>query len=290
MYHRSTYLLFLVLNLSVFGATSAESPPAQPPSETANVPAVPLPKEFGSDSFAKGIQQLQTKDASGALTSFREALLQHPDDTAILTNLGIAAQEAGLKGWAIAYLREALTLGSRLRETRQALEYSLSQLQVKELPHEIEPWEKLRENVLVGISLPWLLFFNGGALLLFGIVWIRFLKERKLAFENESLLPTLRPMHWAASFVFLISLSLVACKILDLSEVRATIVAEKVSAYSAPSTEAPTLFEITEGLEVLVQREEGKWLQIRYPGGPTGWVNLDQVHITQSQNLLKGGI
>ncbi len=242
------------------------------------------------DPFAKGIQQLQANDPSGALASFRESLLQHPDDPAVLTNLGIAAQSAGQKGWSIAYLREALTLGTGLKQTRQALEFSLSQLQVKELPHEIQAWEKLRENILVGISLPWLLFFNGGALLLFGVVWINFFKLRKVAFENETPLPALRVMHWSASTVFVVAVGLVACKILDLSEVRGTIIAEKVQAYSAPSSEAPGLFEITEGLEVLVQREEGTWFQIRYPGGPTGWVRADQVHLTQSKNLLKGGI
>lgn len=242
-----------------------------------------------SDPFVLGVQQLQAKDSKSALESFREVLKQHPDDPAVLTNAGIAAQEAGAKGWAIAYLRHALTLGSTLRETKQALEFSLSTLQVKELPHEIEPWEKFRENVLVGISLPWLLFFNGGALLLCGVVWISFFRDRKRAEENEINYPPLRVIHWAASAVLAVSLTLVLCKILDLSEVRGTIVAEKIQAFSAPSTEAPSLFEITEGLEVIVQREDGKWLQIRYPGGPTGWVTTDQVHITQSQNLLKGG-
>lgn len=239
-----------------------------------------------SDPFAAGIQALQTKDPKMAMERFREALSQHPDDTAILTNLGIAAQEAGQKGWAIAYLREALTLGSSLRETRQALEFSLSQLQIKEIPHEIEAWEKLRENVLVGISLPGLLFMNALALLLCGLVWINYLKGRKIALENETVFPPLRIIHWAASLVLVVSVSLVICKILDLSEVRGTIVGERVQAFSAPSKEAPGLFEIYEGLEVLVQRSQDQWLQIRYPGGPTGWVPADQVHITQSKDLI----
>ena len=266
------------------GTTAAEtaSPSAQAtPAETQD--------DSGVDPFVRGVQQLQAKNAKSALESFRASLKQHPDDPAILTNAAIAAQESGAKGWAIAYLRQALTLGSTLRETRQALEFSLSTLAVKELPHEIEAWESFREKVLIGVSLPWLVFFNGGALLLFGIVWISYFRDRKQAEENESNYPPVRIMHWAASLVLVVSLTLVACKILDLSEVRGTIVAEKIQAFSAPSKDAPSLFEITEGLEVIVQREDGQCLQIRYPGGPTGWVSIDQVHITQSQNLLRGG-
>lgn len=265
--------LFLMMSLQILlfsGAGRAESEPV-------------------TDPFAKGIQSLQTKDPKTAMDLFREALSQHPGDTAVLTNLGIASLEAGQKGWAIAYLREALTLGSNLRETRQALEFSLSQLQIKEIPHEIEFWEKLRENVLVGISLPGLLLINAVALLLCGLVWIGYLKDRKAALENETAYAPLRIIHWAASLALFVSLTLVICKILDLSEVRGTIVAEKVQAFSAPSKEAPGLFEIYEGLEVLVQRAQGEWLQIRYPGGPTGWVPVEQVHITQSKDLIGSG-
>lgn len=261
-------LTFIIVLLSLFGRAESE------------------PKV---DPFAAGIQALQTKDPKTAMDRFREALSQHPDDTAILTNLGIAAQEAGQKGWAIAYLREALTLGSPLKETRQALDFSLSQLQIKEIPHEIEAWEKLRENVLVGISLPGLLFINAIALLLCGMVWISYLRDRKAALENESPFPPFRFIHWAASLILVISIGLVICKILDLSEVRGTIVGEKIQAFSAPSKDAPALFEIYEGLEVLIQRsvqQPEAWLQIRYPGGPTGWVPADQVHITQSKEFL----
>lgn len=241
-----------------------------------------------SESFAKGIEALQTKDPKTAVELFRQALSQHPEDPAVLTNLGISLQQNGEPGWAIAYLRKAQTLGSSLKETGQALEFSLSQLQVKEIPHDIELWEQLRQTILIGIPLPWLVLFNGLALLLFGSLLISFLRDRRKAFEEELVLPNLKVIHWFAGLALVCTLTLVVLKVWDLSEVRGTIVAEKVPANSAPSAEAPSLFELYPGLEVLVQRSEGDWYQVKYPGGPTGWIKKDQIFITQSADLLLG--
>lgn len=238
------------------------------------------------DPFQKGVRLLQSKDAAGAIESFKAALQLHPENTAILTNLGIASFEAGQKGWSVAFLRQAVNLGSSFPETKRALNFALSQLDTKEIPHEIVFWEILRAKVLEGIQVEGALLVFGLALLLFGLSMIRFLAARKRALAHEEALPTFGIIAISASVLFAFTLALLWAKIVDLSQVRATIVAEKTPAVSSPSADAPALFDLFGGLEVIVQGAENNFYQVQYPGGSIGWVAKDSVYVTQSRHWL----
>jgi len=50
------------------------------------------------------------------------------------------------------------------------------------------------------------------------------------------------------------------------------IVVKKTPALSAPAENAPTLFELHEGFEVVILELKDDWIQVNYPGGLTGWV------------------
>lgn len=244
-----------------------------------------LAEELGP--FDRGVSLLQEKNASEAVAAFKEALESRPDDPTILTNLGIASFVAGQKGWAMAFLRQALSQGSNHPETRRAFQFVSSQLEVKELPHEVELWEVFREKVLLGISLTHLLATFALILLLAGLVFIRFLARRQRALKDEGPLPGFGAMHGATVLVLLISLALLWAKWADETQVRATVVADKVPVLTAPSAEAPPLFDLFAGLEVIVQREQNGWYQVQYPGGSVGWIARENVHITQSAQYVR---
>ncbi len=239
------------------------------------------------DDFQRGVRLLQSKDAPGAVEAFKAALQLHPGSTAILTNLGIASFEAGQKGWSVAFLRQAVHLGSTFPETKRALNFSLSQLDTKELPHDIVFWEILREKILVDIQIEAFLLLLAIVLLLAGVSLIRFLAARKRAFANEEALPAFGVVPILASICLVFSLGLVWAKLVDLSQVRATVVLEKTPVVSSPSADAPSLLDLFAGLEVIVQGIENNFYQIQYPGGPIGWVAKDAVHVTQSSRWVE---
>lgn len=247
----------------------------------------PVAAQAEGDDFQRGVRLLQTKDASGAIEAFKAALQLHPENTAILTNLGIASFEAGQKGWSVAFLRQAVALGSSFPETKRALAFSLSQLDTKDIPHDIVFWELLRDKILVGIQVETFLLLLAVTLLLAGVTLIRYFAARKRAFSNEEPLPTFGPLPIIASVFFVFALSLVWAKLADLSQVRGTVVLDKAAVVSSPSADAPALLDLFAGLEVIVQGTENNFYQIQYPGGPIGWISKDAIHVTQSSRWVK---
>lgn len=267
---------FLTASLSVQGQETEVPAPISPAT-------TPQPNE---GDFHRGVRLLQSKDASGAVEAFKAALQLHPENTAILTNLGIATFEAGQKGWSVAFLRQAIALGSSFPETRRALDFALSQLDTKQIPHDIVFWEIFREKFLVGIQVEAFLFLLAITLLLLGVTLIRFLAQRKRALANEEVMPAFGPLQIVSTIGFILSLGLVWAKLVDLSQVRGTIVLETAPIVSAPSAEAPALLDMFAGLEVIVQGSENNFYQIQYPGGPIGWISKDAVHVTQSSRWV----
>jgi hypothetical protein len=272
--------------------TATESAPSAtpnavpaPPVQVAPAPSLPLNTD-PKLAFQQGVTLLQGKRPEQALANFKFALEKASDDPVVLTNAGIAAFDAGKKGWAVAFLRHAISVGSSPRETRRALDFALSQLETKEIPHDTLLWEAFRDNLLFGVSLPNLLFLLAACLLFFGIIWLRFMVARRRALANEEALPSLNILHVTSALLLFLGSGAVWAKVVDLSQVRATVVADKTTAATSPSREAPSLFDLFAGLEVIVQRSQNGWFQVQYPGGPTGWVANSDLYVTQSRNLL----
>ncbi|MEZ4870899.1 MAG: SH3 domain-containing protein [Bdellovibrionales bacterium] len=101
---------------------------------------------------------------------------------------------------------------------------------------------------------------------------IKFLGQRKKAFEEELTLPNF-PIPVAASFILLIALCLVlTIKINDLTKVKGTIILNEQPLYSGPTETSASLFKLSEGFEVIIKKHQNDWTLITYPGGFTGWV------------------
>lgn len=244
----------------------------------------PLASRADEDSdFQKGIVFLQEKKAPEAMEAFRKALERHPNHPAILTNLGLAAFQAGQRGWAMAFLRQAEANASPFSATSRGIEFIQSKLEVKEIPHDIQVWEQVRHYLFLGVPLSRFAFLGAVVLLFVGVLFIRYFGARRSAQANEQRMPELGILHYCGVGLLALTLLLVWGKLVDRSEIRATVVEEKVAALSAPSGDAPSLFELFEGLEVRIKRFEKEWLQVQYPGGPTGWVLAKSVHVTQVQ-------
>lgn len=244
-------------------------------------PAPTEPAATFESAFQSGLAAYQKQDYAAAQASFVQALTLRPDENSTLFNLGLTASRMGQRGWSLGYFRRVLAQDPGHSEARQALNFSLKQNPPREIPHQIETWETLHASVLSLASLATFAFLS---LLIFfaaAWTWLTYLGARNRALKAETALPAPPILAIAFTLVLAAALTLTGAKVLDLREARATIVLEKVSAQTAPSDQAPSLFDLFEGLEVLVRQVKGDWIQVTYPGAMTGWVPKNSLFVTQ---------
>jgi tetratricopeptide (TPR) repeat protein len=238
-------------------------------------------QQLSQPPFQAGIESYQKQDYSAAQTQFEAALQEHPTDASILTNLALTHYRLGHRGWALGYARKALHLEPGFSDAEQLIEAIAKEGKVRDLPHRIELWELLHQHVLSAATVP---LFATLLLLLFvatAWAWLSFLGVRRRALASETALPGFPFLPALFTVLLIVSLLLMLAKIKDAADARGTIVVEKVSALTAPSDQSPSLFELLEGLEVVIRKSEGDWLQVTFPGAMTGWIpknSLFQTH------------
>ena len=251
-------------------------------------PSVPTateaPKSF-EDNYKEGVQHYQNKSFDKAQASFQNALLLSSLNLSTLTNLGLVSFELGNKGLAIAYLRRALEIDWDFSPARAAYDYIWSQLEVKEVPHRIETYETIRENFLSPFSLTEYLWFGGFCFLISGWLLIRYLGQKRRALQDELPLPQFPSVGAIVFTLFIVVFLFTGLKIYDLNLPRATIIAAKVSLKTAPSESETNLLELSQGFEVILRKVDSDWLQVTYPGGPTGWVKKTDLMVTSQKGI-----
>ena len=233
-----------------------------------------------SESFRTGLVNYQNKKFAEAKSSFEEVLKSSPNDAAALTNLGLVAYQLGQKSWAVAYFRKAISLNPSLPAPHQGLAFVLPQLDPKEIPHQIETYEMIRDQFLAPVSEYSYFWILAGLIFLFSWSLLKYFGQRKRAEEEDLPFP---PPPWITliSAVFtVIFLSLAVAKIYDVQIPRGTIVEEKVSAQSAPGDQQLNLFDLYGGFEVVIRSHSGDWVQVTYPGALTGWIKKSSLYVT----------
>ncbi|WP_413289604.1 hypothetical protein [Bdellovibrio sp. HCB337] len=236
--------------------------------------------------FSRGTKNYQEKKFEDAIFNFEKALDLHPESSTVMTDLGLSYFQTQKKGLSIAMFRRALFVDPSQSVAEAALTFVLSQLEVKEIPHQIETYERLRSSILNAVSL------NGfhllSTLLLFssGFLWLQYLGRRRKAFEAETAPPSTPVIGLLLSIGLALSISFTLLKIYDLSIPRATVIAGKVSALTAPGEGQSGLFDLYEGFEVIVRNAANDWIQVSYPGGLTGWVKKDSLMSTSGKNAF----
>jgi hypothetical protein len=278
-----SFLVFLPFVWAQSPVTTQATPtPAERPVEQ----TIPEEKLTFEEAFARGTKSYQEQKFADAIGYFHNALDLHPDNATVLTDLGLSYFQNNQKGLSIAMLRRALYIDPSQSVAEAALKFVLSQLEVKEIPHQIETYERLRSSVLNSLSLSG--FHLLTALLLFssGFIWLRFLGRRRKSFELEETPPTTPMIGLLLAAGLLLSFSFTVLKIYDLSVPRATIIADKVSAQTAPGEGQTGLFDLYAGFEVIIRNATSDWIQISYPGGLTGWVKKDSLMATSGKNAF----
>jgi tetratricopeptide (TPR) repeat protein len=238
------------------------------------------------DYFGRGTKNYQDKKFEDAIFNFEKALDLHPENTTLLIDLGLSYFQVHKKGLSIAMFRRALFVDPSQTTAEAALKFALSQLEVKEIPHQIGAYERLRSTLLNSVSINRLHLLT--ALLLFtsGFVWLRYLGRRRKAFELELAPPGTPFIGLLLSVSLTLSTFFTALKIYDLAIPRATVITDKTTVQTAPGDGQSGLFDLYAGFEVIVRNVANDWIQVSYPGGLTGWIKKDSLMGTSGKNAF----
>lgn len=234
-------------------------------------------------SFQEGIAFFQKGEFKQAHASFAEALKNDPQNPILLHNLAMTVQNEGQLGMALALWRKALAIQPSFSPAKSAIAWAESQLAHKEIPHDVTFWQSLRKNLLIDYTLNEFLGLSAVLLLMTGWLTLRYLGLRRDALLQEKPLPPFPTVTLISGFLLIGSLSLTAAKAYDLTILRGTIVVEKTAARSAADESATPLFDLYEGLEVVVRQTAGDWVQVTYQDSSTGWIPRSALFTTEDK-------
>jgi hypothetical protein len=261
--------------------TAASISTPSTPSPTATAETVSTPQTQAADkqtwpnfekAFEAGVANYQAKKYDEARLAFSQALEKDPANVQALTNLALVQFQLGKKPWAVALLRKAQALKPDFSTPKTSLEFILPQLDVKEIPHEIQMWESIRSSFIVPFTLNGYLGLTALCLFATGWLWLQYIGQRREAFRDEKSLPPFPLIPTLITVIFIGVLSLTLMKVIDQGIPRATIVNDKVTVFSAPNEQSVALFDLFGGLEVVLGQQNADWVQVTYPGALTGWV------------------
>ncbi|MGZ5279206.1 MAG: tetratricopeptide repeat protein, partial [Pseudobdellovibrionaceae bacterium] len=199
---RALVLILVTLSCGLQATAIAADPPPESPT-TSTLPLVDTPTETPAaetqqaqtaepvswpsfeKAFEAGVASYQAKKYDEARLAFTQALEKEPLNVQALTNLALVQFQLGRKAWAVALLRKAHNLNPDFSTPKASLEYILPQLDVKEIPHEIQMWETIRTNLIVPFTLTGFLTLTALCLFATGWLWLQYIGKRREAFREE---------------------------------------------------------------------------------------------------------
>ena len=227
--------------------------------------------------LGKGLKYYQEGQYDQAKNTFQSLLEVHPDNAALLFNLGLTQYHLGHYGLAIGLWRKALHQNPYLIEANQAIHFTEKHIQAPQQQMQILWMERLRNWILVYISLDLCLFLT----VVFGFffLWfkIKYLILRNAALKKANHPPVVPTSLIALGSIWVFILLITALKTKDYLTLRATIIAHKVTAKVGPSDQTASLFKLAEGQDVIIKQTQNDWVQVQYLGGQTGWVQQKDI-------------
>jgi hypothetical protein len=266
-----------------------ESPPTAPAEPIKNEASIPAATKDSWPDFQKafeaGVLAYQAHKYDEARLAFSAAAEKEPTNVEALTNLALVQFQLGQKGLAVGLLRKAQNLDPNFSTPKSALQFILPQMDVKEIPHEIQMWETFRSHFIVPFSLN--SFLSVAAIAFFSSGWmlLSYFGRRREALRAEKSLPGFPMLASLACLIFVVMFTLSILKVIDGEMPRGTVIKDKVTVYSAPNDKSVPLFELFSGLEVVLNTADEQWVQVTYPGALTGWIPKANVLQTSGRNL-----
>ena len=252
------------------------------------------------DLFNIGVQNFQSQNYEQSAILFKQLLQREPKNIEALYNLGLVQWNRNHRGQALGLWRKALSLNPRHTLSKKALRSAQKEAPALWPPPSSNSWALLRTFVLQPWSLHVFLLANWIFFLVTGVKLISLFsfqvssQTKEMSQEREWQKSFLDPNFFTQPSFFggrsfsallllsllLLSLTLTFLKIKDLQTPRGTIVEKKTQLRTGPSLESPQLFEIFEGFEVEILRQQGSWLQVELAEDRSGWLKSSSLFFT----------
>jgi len=230
------------------------------------------PKSLAPCNFQAGVEFFQKSQFDEAKNEFQNCLTAPQYRASALYNLGNVAFRQQKLGLTLAYYRRFLAHFPFNKEARHNLQVAWNVLKIKSIPGPVSTYETLRNQFLSLFSADVALGAVLITLLLCGRTALKYARRRAEARNQEDEHPAIPGSLFVFSALLVVTLIICSLKIYDSTVARATVIASKVDVKSGPGEANPTLFEVPEGLELLILDSHDGWFQVMYPGGLTGWV------------------
>lgn len=237
----------------------------------------PAPAEL----FALGTKAYSSKDYPKAAELFSQALDKDPNNSVTLTNLALTQFQLEKKPLAVGLLRKALALDPELSIANSGLKFVLSQMQVKEVPHKIETYESLRSNFVQPVPVTAYLILSAICLFASGWILISYGGRRKKALNEEKAPPAFPFIEVFLALSFILTTGLLSLKLYDSTIIRGTVIEDQISMQTAPGDNGVSILDLYGGMEVVVNSNQGEWVQVTYPGSFTGWIKKSALLMTR---------
>lgn len=234
-----------------------------------------------ADLFQEGTRNYLAKDYKKARELFLQSLDKDPNNATTLTNLALSEYQLGNKPLSVGLLRKALAQDPELFAAQSGLRFTLSQIQTKEVPRQIEFYETLRTRLLQPVPLSAYLVLSAVSFFATGWILVSYGGRRKKALSEERALPVFPWVGGFLSLLFVIFTGLLALKVYDGNIVRGTIIDERVSLQTAPGDNQVAILDLYGGMEVIARKTQGEWVQVTYPGSLTGWIKKSSLLMTR---------
>jgi hypothetical protein len=206
--------------------------------------------------FTTALQKFKTKDYVGSRQIFSELLVQRPNDTSLLYNIGLVEATDNHPERAYAYWRKALYLSPGHGPSLEGI----STLKGNITNHSWAMWIYWRIPIAILCLLTLFFWFCAGALIV-----------RNISRSKKDL-----KVQWAGVcccvFFFIVFASLSTHDYMLLFHSTEGTVMSGTPAFASPSNEAPSLFDFKEGDDVQVLRTQNGWLQVQKSETAVGWV------------------
>lgn len=239
--------------------------------------------QTAEELFQAGVSSLQKNELDQARDQFSQSLKLAPNNVQTLYNLGLTENRAKNEGLALGLWRKALVLQPTNHQVAQAIEFAENNLPQRPISRGGDLFESLHDSFLAETSLMSLIALNLALLAFAGWILIRYAARRSRSIENEEPSPPFPYIGILFGLGLVVSAIVLGAKVYDLTLTRATITADKVEVKTSPDSQAATLFELFEGVEVIVRQSREGWMQVTYPGGLSGWVQSDAVLVSSGR-------
>jgi len=210
-------------------------------------------------------------DYSAAIAEYEKVLGMGLETGNLYYNMGNAYIKMDRLAEAILSYRRALELIPRDGDLEANLGYAELSVRDRFTPPGANVFIRILDSFLSSMTVNEFVLLSSSVLILF---WIVAMAALLLGGAREKL----GKVAGAVLVVFIISVSLTACKIyVKLFRREGVIMRDRVEVRYSPAEDGTVAFNLHEGSTVRLIRRRNGWVQVRIPGGKSGWIETGAV-------------